>query len=507
MSAISLAGMHRRLLRWLAALLLAGAAIPAAAAPSLAFPAGAPWFNVSRPLNVGDLKGRLVLLDFFTPGCINCIHTLPDTAKLSREFGRELVVVGVNSPKFEASQGVGAIDGFIRRYDIHHPIVTDKGMRLWRRYGVFAWPTFVLLGPDGQVVGRFIGEGQYAGIRAAVLKEVQAARREGTLQTSTHLPLKPMQMPDTPLLQPGKVAVDGEYVAVADTGHNRIVVLNREGRVLRVIGSGRVGSANGAATGASFDGPQGLAFSGNELYVADTGNQLIRRIDLRDFTVSTVAGNGRQAYGVTGTQPALEAPLNSPWGLEVVGDSLYVAMAGDHQVWRMDLRSGRIGPFAGSGMEGIADGPAASASFAQSSGLAYREGRLYVADPESSAVRVVQIADRIVRTLIGHGLFDFGLRDGPASNALLQHDQGLAYLDGNLYIADTFNDAIRRLDLKTQRVTTLARGLAQPGGLAVFGPHRLLVADTNANRLVEIDTRNGRMKPWPIQGLAAPAAP
>ncbi|WP_082954388.1 thioredoxin-like domain-containing protein [Acidihalobacter prosperus] len=492
---------------WMAATLAVLAALLAirpanAAGPE--FPAGAPWFNVSRPLTAADLKGRLVLLDFFTPGCINCIHTLPGTARLQREFGGSLLVIGVNSPKFKASQGVDAIDGFIRRYHLDHPVVTDKQMRLWRQYGVFAWPTFVLLGPDGKVINKFIGEGQYAHIRKAVLQALAEARRDGSLNTAQSLPLKPLPVPDTPLLQPGKVAVDAQYVAVSDTGHNRIVLFDRAGKVVRVVGNGKAGAVDGPAARTSFDSPQGLAFDDNALYVADTGNQLIRRIDLKTFAVTTVAGDGRQEYGVVGIHRARSVPLNSPWGLERIGDELYIAMAGDHQVWKLDLRTQRIGPVAGSGAEGIADGPAAQASFAQSSGLAYHGGRLYVADPESSAVRAVQLADLHVRTLIGRGLFDFGLRNGPASSALLQHDQGLAYANGSLYIADTFNDAIRRLDLQTQTVTTLATGLAQPGGLAVLGPHELIVADTNANRLVAVDTHSGKVTRWPIAGLRPP---
>ena len=469
-----------------------------AAEPSL--PPGAPWFNVQRPLTSADLHGRVVLFDFFTPGCINCIHVLPDMARLEHEFGDRLLIIGVNSPKFSASQQSANIDGFIARYRIRHPIVTDKGMTLWQAYHVFAWPTQILLGPSGKVVGRFVGEGQYGQIREAVIRTLAKARRDGTL-VRTALPLKPPPIDARGLLQPGKVAVSARYVAVSDSGHNRVVLLNHEGKVVRIVGNGKAGARNGPAAAASFSGPQGLAFHDGALYVADTGNQLIRRVELPSGDVSTVAGNGQRAYGVHGAQPAREAALNSPWGLEAIGNDLYIAMAGDHQVWKLDLKRDRIGPFAGSGAEGIADGPAGRASFAQSSGLAYHAGVLYVADPESSAVRAVSLDNAQVRTLVGQGLFKFGLRDGPASHALLQHDQGLAWLDGKLYIADTFNNAVRVLDPKTSKVATLSTGLAQPGGLAALNAHTLLVADTNANRVVAIDTQSGAVRDWTISGL------
>ncbi|MGA7800211.1 MAG: thioredoxin-like domain-containing protein [Gammaproteobacteria bacterium] len=464
------------------------------------FPARAPWFNVTRALSSQDLRGHVVLLDFFTPGCINCIHLLPETVKLEREFGRRLLVIGVNSAKFTASRQSGNIKGFIQRYDIRHPIVTDRGMVLWNHYGVIAWPTQILLGPDGAVIGRYIGEGHYADIRETVIRTLAQARKAGTLSAGA-LPLQQVVCRRHGLLQPGKVAVGVHYVAVSDSGHNRVILLDRGGTVVRVVGNGHRGARDGAAGQAEFDGPQGLAFAGSTLYVADTGNSLIRAVDVKTGQVSTVAGNGRRDFGVSGVHAARSVALNSPWGLRVIGRQLYIAMAGDHQVWKFDLASGRIGPFAGSGEEGIGDGPRSEASFAQSSGLAYHEGMLYVADPEASALRRIDLQTGQVQTLIGKGLFTFGLRNGPAGQALLQHDQGLAWLDHRLYIADTFNNAIRVLNPRTDVVSTLSAGFAQPGGIAVLDGHALLVADTNADRIVEVDPRTGQQRRWAITGL------
>lgn len=484
----------------LALLLIPLAACSAARAANVPLPAGAPWFNVSRPLTPADLQGRVVLLDFFTPGCINCVHMLPEMAKLQHEFGTRLLIIGVDSPKFTASRDSANIRGFIRRYAITHPILIDTGMTLWNHYGVEAWPTLVLLGPHGNVVRSFIGEGHYDSIRRTVLTTLSRAGQAHALVT-TPLPLQPLAIDPDGLLQPGKVAVDARYVAVSDTGHNRVILLDRAGKLLRVIGSGVAGARDGAAGVAQFRGPEGLAFVGPALYVADTGNSLIRRVDLASGAVSTVAGDVRRVFGGGGMRPARSVGLNSPWGLEAVGDTLFIAMAGDHQVWVMNLATDRIGPYAGNGLEGIDDGPRGMASFAQSSGLAYHDGTLYVADPEASAVRAIDLKSGDVRTLVGKGLFDFGLRNGPADRALLQHDQGLAWLDGRLYIADTFNNAVRVLDRSTMQVRTLATGLRQPGGLAALDAHDLLVADTEADRVVRIDTRDGAVHPWPIAGL------
>jgi len=464
------------------------------------FPKDAPWLNVGRPLTPKDVRGHVVLLDFFTPGCINCIHVLPETDKLEKEFGKRLLVVGVNSPKFTASQKSGNIEGFIQRYDIRHPIVTDKGMVLWKHYNVFAWPTQVLLGPKGKVINTYVGEGKYGAIRADVIKTLAQARKAGTLSHEP-LPLKPMAHKSGGLLQPGKVAVSDRYVAVTDSGHNRVILLDHAGKVLKVIGNGKRGDRDGAPDQAEFDGPQGLAFDGNTLYVADTTNALIRAVALPSGKVSTVAGNGKHGLGVMSYRAARSVGLSSPWGLQVVGDKLYIAMAGIHQIWRLDIAEKRIGPFAGSGSEGIADGPLGRASFAQSSALAYHDGQLYVADPEASAVRRIGLDKGEVETLIGQGLFKFGLKNGAAGQALLQHDQGLTYLNGRLYIADTFNNAIRVLDLNSKQVKTLATGLSQPGGVAVLDKHTLLVADTNADRIVTVDVDKGTVSPWSIKGL------
>lgn len=491
---------HLPIPRLLMAILLCLLGVEWVQAQEPAFPENAPWINVSHPLTSRELRGHLVLLDFFTPGCINCIHVLPETDKLEHEFGKQLLVIGVNSPKFTASQQTQNLKGFVLRYHIHHPVLTDKNLVLWNAYHVFAWPTQVLIGPGGEVIGAYVGENKYAEIRHDVIDALTVARKAHTLRDN-ELPLKPIQIPDQGLLQPGKVAVNAHYVAVSDSGHNRIILLNHHGKVLRVIGNSKRGDRNGKPAMAEFDGPQGLAFHDDRLYVADTGNALIRSISLPSGRVTTVAGNGGHGFGIIGRHPARKVGLNSPWGLQFVGENLYIAMAGIHQIWRLDLNDMKIGPYAGSGNEGITDGPRESASFAQSSALAYHNNALYVADPEASAVRRINLISGEVSTLVGKGLFVFGMRNGAESRALLQHDQGIAWYKNRLYIADTFNNAIRVLNLDSQKVTTLATGLSQPGGLAILNPHTLLVADTNDNRIAQVSLPGGDVSTWKLRGL------
>jgi thiol-disulfide isomerase/thioredoxin len=475
----------------------------ARAQTAIPFPTDLPWYNVSRPLTLDDLKGRVVLLDFFTPGCINCVHMLPAEKRLEEHFGDRLVVIGIDSPKFTASSTRAGLESFIERYQLQHPIVLDPKSSLWDAYGVQAWPTLVLIGADGRIRNQLIGEQTYEQLAAPVEAALADAPPASSLKP---LPLRAMHMPQGALATPGGIAVSATTVAIADTGHNRIVLADRNGKLQAVIGSGCAGHADGNYARAEFDGPHGLTFHDGALYVADTDNQLIRRIDLATRMVSTIAGNGERAYRNRGESDALEATLNSPWDVAWSGGKLYVSMAGNHQIWRYDPAAKTIGPWAGTGAEGLQDGARDQAQFAQPSGLSAHGGILYDVDPESSSVRAVTLPVGEVETLVGRGLFEFGMTDGSAGDALLQHAEGIAWNAGSLYIADTFNNALRSLDLGSHEVRTVAASLKRPLAVAVLSPDTLLVAEGNGNRIDAVHLPDGKVAPWPITGLHAPNA-
>jgi len=477
-------------------------ACQARAENAIAFPASLPWYNVSRPLTLGDLKGRAVILDFFTPGCINCVHMLPVEQELKRRFGERLVIVGVDSPKFSASATTQGLLDFMHRYQIRHPVILDSGSTLWNAYDVAAWPTLVLIGPDGKVRGRYIGE-QGVDTLAGPIKTALADTPPASKLAP--LPMLVMAGRASSLSVPNGLAVSEGEVAIADTGHNRIVLTDTRGRVKAVIGTGCAGDADGGYASAEFNHPHGLTFHNGSLYVADTDNQRIRRIDLESRTVSTIAGTGKREFIGGGDYHAMNADLNSPWDVAADGNMLYVAMAGNHQIWRLGLKAGRIGPWAGNGREGLRDGSIGSAEFAQPSGLSMHDGTLYDVDPESSSVRAISLKDQRVHTLVGQGLFTFGDRDGPADQARLQHTEGVAWSNGSLYLADTFNNALRRLDLATHKVTTVAKGLRQPVAVAPLDGNELLVAESDGNRVVKVNADTGQVTPWKLAGLKAPS--
>ncbi len=461
-------------------------------APEL--PAELEWFNTERPIRLSEQRGKVVLLDFWTYCCINCMHILPDLRYLEDKYGDSLCVIGIHSPKFPNERVGEQVRKAIARYHIRHPVAHDPAFRVWRTYGIRAWPSVLFIDPEGYVVGVLPGEGRRRQLDALIQQHLEAAERKGILNPEP-LPLRRERLGGGVLSFPGKVVAAGERLFVSDSGRNRVLELNAHGRVVRIFGSGTPGLVDGAETEAAFCEPQGLAAVGDYVYVADRGNHAIRRIDRVSAEVHTVAGTGRQGRvpGAPSDRP-LEVPLNSPWDLAHHEGVLYIAMAGQHQIWRLDLARNVIARLSGSGREDLVDGPAEQAAFAQPSGLAAGMAWLYVADSESSAIRRVRYSDGLVETLVGQGLFEFGDRDGVGREARLQHPLGLAY-DGRrdcLWIADTYNHKVRKLDLRTRTLTTLPVGctLDEPGGISWDG-RRLWVANTNRHEIVRVAPDSG----------------
>ncbi len=482
--------------------------------PAVPFPEGLDWINTPGPLTWEDLRGKVVLLDFWTYGCINCIHVIPDLHRLEEEFAAELVVIGVHSAKFLNEGETDNIRQIVQRYAVEHPVVNDRDFEVWRAWGVRAWPTTMLVDPEGMVYGYHEGEGVYAVMQPIITAMVSEFDRLGLIDPSP-IALTPASAdrPDTLLAFPGKVLADevGRRLFVADTNHNRIVVADLDTyEVLAVVGGTSAGNMDGSYAVARFNMPQGLALDadGRTLYVADTGNHTLREIDLFSETVWTVAGTGQQArYGATGGA-GLETALSSPWDLAYVEGSLYIAMAGPHQLWRYDTATGAITVHAGSGREGLLDRRHADAELAQPSGIASDGELLYFADSEASAIRTAGLDPAgEVWTLVGTGLFDFGDRDGTGKQALLQHPLGVAVAGDQLYVADTYNSKIRRIDLESTEVSTLtgagvggyrdgalaAALFNEPGGLS-YAAGRLYVADTNNHAIRVIDLEAGTVE-------------
>ncbi|MBD2090252.1 redoxin domain-containing protein [Microcoleus sp. FACHB-1515] len=467
------------------------------------FSAKLPWLNVDRPLSLKELKGRVVLLDFWTYCCINCLHILPDLKYLEEKYPT-LVVIGVHSAKFDHEKDVESIRQAIARYNIQHPVLVDSGLHTWRNYVVRAWPTFVVIDRNGYIAGTFAGEG-----KRELLDELIGNLIEEN--TSDLPPIRKQQEPIlSPIAFPGKVLADAEsnQLFIADSGHHRIVVTTLNGEVKHTIGVGVAGWKDGDFETAQFAAPQGMAIDPNHrfLYVADTDNHLIRRIDFQKQIVETIAGTGQQSRNIRPHSGyGLETALNSPWDLALVADSLLIAMAGSHEIWELRLSTGMIRTYAGTGAEFRVDGAIEEAAFAQPSGLAIAGRELFIADSEISSIRAIELgSDPQVRTVCGSGdLFGFGNRDGQGEEVRLQHCMGIAYGLGALWIADTYNHKIKRVDPQTGECTTILGGFAEPSGLSIAGS-TLFVADTNHHQIQRIDLDSLTVSAIEFPGLCAP---
>jgi thiol-disulfide isomerase/thioredoxin len=447
---------------------------------------GRGWLNTDRDLTLADLRGRFVLLDFWAFCCINCLHVLDELRPVEEKYDGELVVVGVHSPKFVHEADPEALRAAVERYQVAHPVLDDPDLVTWQAYTARAWPTLVLVDPEGYVVAQYAGEGHAHAIDALLAELRPSYVDRGTLQPGDSPYVAPEPQPGDLRFPAKAVHLPAGTFLVADAGHHSLVELAEDAEtVVRRFGTGERGLVDGGAE-ARFNEPNGLcllpddvaAEVGYDVVVADTVNHALRGVALATGEVTTLAGNGRQL--MQGDQEP--GALSSPWDVTWWRGLVWVAMAGVHQLWTFDPRTGTAEPAGGTMNEGLLDGPLAEAWFAQTSGLAAAGDRLWLADSETSSVRYVE--EGAVHTVVGTGLFDFGFQDGEAEQALLQHPLGVTALpDGSVAVCDTYNGAVRRI--AEGAVTTLATGLAEPSGAVVDGDH-LVVVESAAHRLTRV---------------------
>ncbi len=435
------------------------------------------------------------------------MHVFPQLRKLERKYKDELVVIGVHSAKFTSEKDTEGILQAILRYEIEHPVVNDKDFTIWNQYSVRAWPTLMFLDPQGKVVGQHAGEISFESFDQLIGEMVKQFDSKGLIDR-TPLEFKLEQAKnESPLSFPGKVLADeaSERLFIADSNHNRIIVASLDGSMQLVIGSGEAGLEDGTWENARFDHPQGMALADSILYVADTENHAIRKVDLSQGRVETIAGTGEQAQMFHAGEEGPSVELSSPWDLCIYSDTLFIAMAGLHQLWAMNLNTKDINPYAGNGREGIRDGHLPQAWLAQPSGITTDGEKLYFADSETSSIRVADLdPNGTVSTIVGLDLFVFGDVDGTGAEVRLQHPIGICHHDGVLFIADTYNNKIKRVFPSLQGAETLlgtgepgykdgGRKLAlfnEPGGLNI-AQGKLYIADTNnhAIRVADLTTQ------------------
>ncbi len=480
-----------------------------------AITSGDKWLNVNRNLEPSDLENRIILLDFWTYCCINCMHIIPDLKYLEEKFKDKLTVIGVHSAKFNNEKDIENVRSAILRYGIEHPVVNDPNFIIWKKFGIRAWPTLVLIGADGEIKETYSGEGHRDSLERDIEGLINSTAKIN--KNSLPLALEKENKPMTVLKFPGKIEYAKDIsgapaLFISDSGNNRILAVRMDGRVFMEIGSGKSGLKDGNFEEAKFNNPQGLAFRNGNLFIADTGNHVIRKVNIGRKEVITVIGTGRQGNARTVfKENAKLISLSSPWDITFYpdDDSIAIAMAGTHQLWSYDLKSETVSVLAGSGVESIKDGTYPFNSLSQPSGLSLYEGDLYFVDSETSSLRV--LSGEHVKTLIGEGLFDFGFIDGKKGKALMQHPLGIFADESGIYIADTYNHSIRRYDQVFKHLKNFSgdgvRGEIQdtlstsrynePADLLKVG-NNIYIADTNNHAIRVIDIKNNEVYSLPI---------
>ncbi|MEU8239202.1 NHL domain-containing thioredoxin family protein [Actinoplanes missouriensis] len=452
---------------------------------------GRGWLNTGgKDLTLADLRGKILILDFWTFCCINCLHVLDELRPLEEKYGDAIVVIGVHSPKFEHERDPVALAAAVERYGVHHPVVDDGDMHLWQQYAAKAWPTLAVVDPTGYLVASMAGEGHAEGLSRLIDELIVKHEADGTLHRGDG-PFVPPPVPEGLLRFPGKaIELANGNLLVSDSARHSIVELERDGETL-------VRRFGGENRNEPFSEPQGMVqlppeiskITNYDVIVADTVNHQLRALRTETGEIHVVAGSGKPWRSTVDDHPhdALVADLSSPWDLAWFDDKVIIAMAGIHQLWWFDPIKRTVGVYAGTTVEALRDGPLPDVWMAQPSGLSVsRDGkRLWIADSETSALRYVE--DGVLHTAVGQGLFDFGHVDGKAEEALFQHPLGVAALpDGSVLVADTYNGAVRRFDPAAGAVSTVDSGLAEPSDVLVTSDNEVLVVESAAHRLTRL---------------------
>lgn len=460
-----------------------------------------PWANTQEKPKLGNCAGRVVLLYFWSYSSIHSVQALADLRQLEAKYHDGLVVLGFHCPKFAQEQATSSVLKAVNRHGIRHPVANDSGFRCWQLFNVQAWPTYVLIDAESNVAAMLIGEDQRANLDQLIAQLLDEAVSKDIRIYESASPVARAE-PKLPLLFPTRVLASDSAIYIADTGHHRVLECNHDGKILRQFGSNNPGFWDGRGNDVGFFGPQGMALFKDILYVADSGNHAIRRVKLINGEVDTIAGTGHAGRNARIDQSDARAvALNCPVDLTVVGDRLFIAMAGSHQIWLLDLGRQTLSVFAGSGQYGFSDGAGVQCDFSKPFAIASQTQALYVADADASAIRTVRYIDNQVRTVIGSGLYEFGDEDGNNDKAQLQHPAAIAFDSTGtiLWIVDSFNNKIKAMSVRGGgvRALALAHRFHEPSGICLNGKS-MWIANTNAHEIVRVDLGTGRINRLPV---------
>jgi hypothetical protein len=468
------------------------------------------WLNGPAPARPVSQRGWLTALAFVNAGSTWSIQKLHDLQALCTRHPRRLRAFGVHVPRFDHERDPGHVQKRLQRHGITIPVAHDADWVAWQHFGIHAWPTVVLVDGDGRIQATLSGDvpvtdldSRIQAFESQFLPDFDSdLDSDGNVHGGTARTALRLREATAPLRFPVGMVVTDQYLYVADSGHHRVLECSHEGRVLRQFGSGDPGFMDGPQDQATLCRPHGICLLRDVLYVADTGNHAVRRINMSSGDVDTLCGSGRVGLPIEGdvTDPRAVS-LDGPRAVAGVHDKLYIALAGDNRIWSYNLGNARLTCLAGSGELAVRDGAGVSAAFAQPVALAAVQQTVYVCDAAGSAIRTLQLRGKATQTVVGQGPWHFGDTDGPRASAQLQEPQAIA-LDPDapvLWIADAGNGSLRCLRLGGGEVTThpLPHRLHGPAGLAVSGGV-VWIADTDAHAVLRLDPRTGELHHLPI---------
>lgn len=446
------------------------------------------WLN-SEPQSLAGQRGRILALVFWNASSVYSQNMIDELARIRARHPVGLSILGIHLPKFDAEVDDRVVLKALNRQRISFPVANDRNWITWQHFGITRWPSVALIDSEGVVRDIVTGDDNGEVLERKIAELIDEASSSHSL---VEHPFRPKNQEEkTALLFPSGLAVTDTHLYVSDTAHHRVLECTHQGRILREFGTGHPDLNDGPANEAAFNSPRGLCLIRETLYIADTGNHALRRVNLISGEVVTLLGSGKPGQAKEGvSKHSSENSLNMPWGLSGSNDKLYMALAGSNQIWEYELGNARMRFIAGTGDLGIADGPGRNALFAQPTNLALVQQTLYVVDSATSSVRAIQLQQGMVQTLVGHGLYEFGDQDGERREARMQYPQAIA-LDPNspvLWIADTYNGSLRKLRLGGGGMTTqqLPHSLNQPTALAV-GSGALWIADAGAHEVLRYD--------------------
>lgn len=466
------------------------------------------WLNVLQPLKIDDLNGKITILHFWNASCIDCIDAINKLKDLNDRFPNSFAIIGVHIPVFENEKNLNIVKKAIIKYDINYPVINDKNHELLNKFKITKSPTFLIFNINGKLKQNFDGKNA----------EKNAIELATKLYFKNKFSLSNHQIPvvlekdssiSNILSVPSKIIYVDKFafknriipaIIIANSGQNSIIVTNLSGEIIVKIGNGHRGFVDDDLINSRFYNPQSIVYHDKKIYVADTGNNSLRLIDLENNIVKTLLGNGSKGDIFAKKKTVVmgnDTNLSLPNDLEFYPDKsmLAISNAGTNQILGYDIKNKNIIILAGNGEHDELDGVYPNNSLKQINDMAVDGDKLYLIDGLTSSIRVLN-RDGFLKTLYNG--------KSPSNITKLQNPRAIIADETGIYISDSLNHAIKKFDYNSLQITKLFGGergdkigdfttFDEPNG--IFGIiDKFFIADSGNNRIIEVNRASGKSR-------------